>query len=61
MKLPNIKVTIAIIVAEIMYGFIKRLKLMPFERIAIISELDANLEVKKITAINTNSGLNRLA
>jgi hypothetical protein len=61
MKLPNIKVTMAIIVAEIIYGFNRRLKLMPLESIAIISEFDANLDVKKITAINTNSGLNRLA
>lgn len=34
---------------------------MPDDIIAIISELPANFEVKKITAINVNSGLNWLA
>ena len=34
--------------------------LMPVDIIAMISEFSASLEVKKITAMNTNSGLNRL-
>ena len=38
-----------------------RLKLMPVENIAMISEFSASFEVKKMTAMNTNSGLNRLA
>ena len=50
-----------IIKAEIIYGLISRLKLTPAASIDIISELPASLEVKKITAMNTNSGLNRLA
>jgi hypothetical protein len=37
------------------------LKLRPVENIAIISELSASFEVKKITATNTNNGLNRFA
>ena len=36
------------------------LKLIPVENMAMISEFSASLEVKKITAMNTNSGLNRL-
>ncbi|CCZ48037.1 unknown [Bacteroides sp. CAG:661] len=38
-----------------------RLKLMPVENMAMISEFSASFEVKKMTAMNTNSGLNRLA
>ena len=38
-----------------------RLKLIPVENIAIISEFSASLEVKNMTAINTNNGLNRFA
>jgi hypothetical protein len=34
---------------------------MPAASMEIISELFASLEVKKITAMKTNSGLNRLA
>ena len=65
------------IAADIPYGNINRLKLIPLASIAIISELSASrevkkitamisefsasLEVKKITAMNVNSGLNRLA
>ena len=44
-----------------MYGRNSRLKLMPHASMAIISELPANLDVKKMTAMNTNSGENRLA
>ena len=49
------------IAADIPYGNINRLKLIPLASIAIISELSASREVKKITAMNVNSGLNRLA
>ena len=56
----NMNVVNAIMAAEIMYGRIILLKLMPVENMAIISEFSASLEVKKITAMNTNSGLNRL-
>ena len=34
---------------------------MPDESIAMISDLSASFEVKKITVMNTNSGLNWLA
>ena len=34
---------------------------MPLASMAIISELSASLEVKKMTAMNVNSGLNMLA
>ena len=47
--------------AEIIYGRSSRLKLVPAASMAIISELPANLEVKNMTAINTNSGEKRLA
>ena len=33
----------------------------PAANMEIISELPANFEVKKMTAMKTNSGLNRLA
>ena len=46
---------------EIMYGRISRLNDTPAASIEIISELDASFDVKKITAMNTNSGLNKLA
>ncbi len=46
---------------ESMYGRKRRLKETPAARIAIISELPANFDVKKITAMNTNSGEKRLA
>jgi hypothetical protein len=32
---------------------------MPVDSMAMISELPASLDVKNITAINTNNGLNR--
>ena len=51
----------AIMVAEIMYGRNSLLKLIPVERIAMISELSANFVVKKITEINTNNALNKFA
>jgi hypothetical protein len=38
-----------------------RLKLTPLDKRAIISELEAILEVKKITARKIKSGLKRLA
>jgi hypothetical protein len=38
----------------------RRLKLVPVDNIAIISELSASFVVKKMTAMNTNSWLNRL-
>ena len=41
-----------------MYGTMRRLKLMPPASMAMISELPASFEVKKITVRNTNSGLN---
>ena len=44
--------------AENIYGTIILWKLMPHESIAIISELAAIFDVKKITVMNTNSGLN---
>ncbi len=47
--------------AEIIYGRNRRLKLMPLESMAMISELSASFEVKKITAINVKRGLNWLA
>jgi hypothetical protein len=33
----------------------------PAASMDMISEFEANLDVKKITAMNTNSGLNKLA
>ena len=42
-------------------GRISLLKLMPVENMAMISEFSASLEVKNITAMNTNKGLKRLA
>jgi hypothetical protein len=35
------------------------LKLNPVDIIAIISEFSANFDVKKITEMNTNNGLNK--
>ena len=46
------------IVAEIRYGTIIRWKLTPQESMAMISELAAILDVKKITVMNTNRALN---
>ena len=60
-KAPKAKDSKAIIVAEIIYGRSNLLKLIPVERIAIISELSASLVVKKITEINTNKALKRFA
>ena len=40
-----------------MYGTIILWKLMPHDRMATISELDAIFDVKKITVMNTNSDL----
>ena len=47
--------------AENRYGRVKRWKLMPLESIAIISLRSARREVKKITAMKVNSGLNWLS
>lgn len=48
----------AMSVAENTYGTIILWKLIPHESIATISESAAILEVKKITVMNTNIGLN---
>ena len=48
----------AMSVAENMYGTIILWKLIPQERIATISVSAAIFEVKKMTVMNTNSGLN---
>lgn len=61
MYAPSRNVAMAITVAEIIYGLSSRRKLMPDDSMAIISELSASLEVKNITAMNTNSGENWLA
>ena len=47
--------------APIMYGLKRRRKLIPDDSIAVISELPAILEVKKITEMKTNSGESWLA
>ena len=49
---------IAIRVAENKYGTIILWKLIPQERMATISESEAIFEVKKMTVMNTNRGLN---
>ena len=49
---------IAIKVAENMYGTIILWKLIPQERIATISVSEAIFDVKKMTVMNTNRGLN---
>jgi hypothetical protein len=51
----------AIIDAEIRYGTIILWKLIPDAKVAMISELSAIFDVKNITAMNVNNGLNRLA
>ena len=51
----------AIIPADTMYGFIRRLKLTPDANMAITSELSASFEVKYITEMNTNRALNVFA
>ena len=38
-----------------------RRKLMPLDSIAMISELSASFDVKKMTAMKVNNGLNRFA
>ena len=45
----------------IMYGRNSLLKEMPAANIAMISEFPAILEVKKMTEMNTNNALKRLA
>ena len=61
LKLSSENVKIAIAHADIIYGTNRRLKLTPLDSIAIISELPAIFDVKKITAIKVNSGLNWFA
>ena len=58
---PRKNVMMEINAAEIMYGRISLLKLTPAASIDIISELPASFDVKNITAMKTNNGLNRLA
>ena len=48
----------AMSVAENKYGTIILWKLIPQDRMAIISESAAIFEVKKMTVMNTNKGLN---
>ena len=48
----------AISVAEKMYGTIILWKLTPQERMATISVSDAIFDVKNMTVMNTNRGLN---
>ena len=48
----------AISVAEKMYGTIILWKLIPQDRMAMISESAAIFDVKKITVMNTNNGEN---
>jgi hypothetical protein len=60
-KLFNVKVNDDIMAADTIYGTIRRLKLIPLDNMAIISELSANFEVKKITAIKVNNWLKRFA
>ena len=46
------------IAADTIYGTNRRLKLTPLDKMAIISELSAIFDVKKITAMKVNNGLN---
>lgn len=61
MYAPKKNVIIEIIAAETIYGLISLLKLTPAASIEIISEFPASFDVKKITAMKTNRGLNKLA
>ena len=61
MKLVRVKVKVAITRAERKYGHIILLKLIPLFRMAIISVFTAIFDVKKITAIKTNSGAKSVA
>jgi hypothetical protein len=54
-------VNVAMIRADRKYGHIILRKLMPLFKIATISVLIAILDVKKMTAINTNSGAKSIA
>ena len=58
MKRFRPKENTAISAAENMYGTIILWKLIPQERMATISESAAILDVKNITVMNTNRGLN---
>ena len=44
--------------AESKYGTMSLLKLTPLDNMAMISVLEAIFDVKKITAMKVNSGLN---
>lgn len=57
----SMNVAAAIMAADTMYGRMSLRKLMPVDIIAIISLLPASFDVKKITAMNVNSGENWLA
>jgi hypothetical protein len=59
MKLPSINDKVPKIMADIIKGLNKRLKLILLFNIAIISELLAIFEVKNITEIKINRGLKR--
>ena len=56
--MPSVSDRMAANAAETIYGSSRRRKLMPLESMAMISLLAASLEVKNITVMNTNSGLN---
>jgi hypothetical protein len=60
-KIPSISAPIETIVAPIMYGLKKRLKLMPELRMAIISVLLASFEVNQMIDKNRNIGKSILA
>ena len=59
-KFPRIKDNIPKITADTIKGLSRRLKLIPLFSIAIISVSFAIFEVKNITEIKINKGLNRL-
>jgi hypothetical protein len=61
MKFVRVNVKTAITKADMKYGHIIRLKLIPLLRIAIISVLTAIFDVKNITAMNTNNGAKSVA
>ena len=58
-KLPSRKESNASIIDEIIKGFNNLLNVIPLLRIAIISLLFAIFDVKNITDIKINSGLNK--
>jgi hypothetical protein len=60
-KIPRMSAPIETMVAPIMYGLKKRLKLMPELRMAIISVLLASLDVNQMIDRNKNIGKSMLA